>query len=401
MDGRRQTKRFTDPKRAQAFAQVKAGQLAKGETEAARMSSADAASLARARELLSGRPVEVAAGEYADAVRQLGAVPLREAVQFYVRRHAGASSISVGDAVRDCLAAKGASGLSPVWLRDLRYRLARFAGAFRCGLASVAGPEVAAWLAGLADARGRPLSARSRNNYRTALLVLVRWAVGARHLPRDWPELDALEPARAPAGAIHVLAPDQMRSLLLAAQAAQGWAQRSLVPWLAIRGFAGVRAAEAGRLRWEDVHLESGYIALGPEITKTAVRRMVPIQDGLRTWLDGGRGPLVSVGNVSNVFREVCRAAGVPPAHNALRDSFISYRLAQLGDKARVAEEAGNSPRKIDTSYREIRLPDGRLITPQLAAEWFDIRRESVGKILHICCKTVATKSGKCGIPNA
>jgi hypothetical protein len=51
---------------------------------------------------------------------------------------------------------------------------------------------------------------------------------------------------------------------------------------------------------------------------------------------------------------------------NALRHSFISYRVALTKDIAAVALEAGNSPKMILAHYRE-------LCTEAEAADWFSI----------------------------
>ncbi len=52
--------------------------------------------------------------------------------------------------------------------------------------------------------------------------------------------------------------------------------------------------------------------------------------------------------------------------HNALRHSFISYRVADIQNVAQVALEAGNSPQMIFQHYRE-------LVRPAAAKEWFAI----------------------------
>ena len=52
--------------------------------------------------------------------------------------------------------------------------------------------------------------------------------------------------------------------------------------------------------------------------------------------------------------------------HNALRHSFISYRVAETGDVPKVALEAGNSPAMIFAHYRE-------LVTADDALQWFAI----------------------------
>ena len=52
--------------------------------------------------------------------------------------------------------------------------------------------------------------------------------------------------------------------------------------------------------------------------------------------------------------------------HNALRHSFISYRVAQVQNVAQVALEAGNSPQMIFQHYRE-------LVRPDAAKAWFGL----------------------------
>ena len=56
--------------------------------------------------------------------------------------------------------------------------------------------------------------------------------------------------------------------------------------------------------------------------------------------------------------------------HNALRHSFISYRVADIQNVAQVALEAGNSPQMIFKHYRE-------LVRPDAAKAWFSIAPES------------------------
>ena len=51
---------------------------------------------------------------------------------------------------------------------------------------------------------------------------------------------------------------------------------------------------------------------------------------------------------------------------NALRHSYISYRVAEIEDVAKVALEAGNSPQMIFQHYRE-------LVQPKEAKTWFSI----------------------------
>jgi hypothetical protein len=51
---------------------------------------------------------------------------------------------------------------------------------------------------------------------------------------------------------------------------------------------------------------------------------------------------------------------------NALRHSYISYRVAECADVARVADESGNSPAVIKANYL-------KRVKPDQAKEWFGI----------------------------
>ena len=55
---------------------------------------------------------------------------------------------------------------------------------------------------------------------------------------------------------------------------------------------------------------------------------------------------------------------------NALRHSFISYRLAVLQNENQVAMESGNSPVMIHKHYKQ-------LVSPAMGAKWFGIRPHS------------------------
>lgn len=53
---------------------------------------------------------------------------------------------------------------------------------------------------------------------------------------------------------------------------------------------------------------------------------------------------------------------------NALRHSFVSYRVADIKNIPQVALESGNSPQIIDSNYRE-------LVTEKEAKTWFAIKK--------------------------
>ena len=124
------------------------------------------------------------------------------------------------------------------------------------------------------------------------------------------------------------------------------------------------------------------------ENAKTASRRLVPITDNLRKWLlpyHKPNGPVCSYSNMSNQLVWLSNSVNeawqkeTPPGRfewkfNALRHSFISYRVADIQNVAQVALEAGNSPRMVFSNYRE-------LVRPADAKKWFAIEPVTDAKV--------------------
>jgi hypothetical protein len=117
------------------------------------------------------------------------------------------------------------------------------------------------------------------------------------------------------------------------------------------------------------VDLGRKIIELRAGQAKTASRRIVPITDNLAGWLAKieRNGPLVPDDGVFLKARRLAKSLGIPWPHNALRHSYISYRIAVVQSAAQVALEAGNSPAIIFKHYRE-------LVTREAADQWFGIR---------------------------
>ena len=58
-----------------------------------------------------------------------------------------------------------------------------------------------------------------------------------------------------------------------------------LLAFHSVRLFAGLCVAEIRALDWRDVDLAGGFIHVGAKISKTRSRRLVPILDNLKAWL--------------------------------------------------------------------------------------------------------------------
>jgi integrase len=160
---------------------------------------------------------------------------------------------------------------------------------------------------------------------------------------------------------VSIFTPEEMGKILHAAPP-------RLIPILAIGAFSGIRMAELNRLDWKAIDLERRIIEVRASQAKTASRRIIPVSDNLAAWLE----PLERNGKVvcaKDLHREVtalAKALKIEWPRNALRHSFISYRIAKVKSADQVALEAGNSPTIIFKHYRE-------LTTEDEADKWFGI----------------------------
>lgn len=343
-------RKFNDRVAARLNAEEVATCIANGSTELLRTTPIERNAWSQAREIAReiGRPIldlmyEAKQRWQLATAQRLAAAPTVTAV------------------LAEFLAEKTRQQLSKYHLRDLKARLTPFAKAFQVEINRLGRAEIEEWL------RGLKVGARTWNNYRAAVAALCKFAKERKYLPGDWNELAGLDGIKLKRGTITIFTPAQMTALLSASS-------ERLLPALVLGAFAGLRSEEIQRLKWVDVKWDKGVIHLREDITKTNRVRQVPIADNLADWLapwQESSGKVCDYVNLSVGKCNLARRLGLKWSRNILRHSFISYRVAQTHDLARVALEAGNSPGVIQRHYLE-------LTSPAEAGKWFEIRPKTV-----------------------
>jgi integrase len=285
---------------------------------------------------------------------------IQNAIEFYLAHlRAIEKSVSVADAMEELISARRSAGRSEQYCRDLRLRLSRFEKGFPTAtVATITARDIDAWLSGL------PLAPGTRNTFRRDIRTLFSFCEKRGYCQKN--EAKKTELAKVVDKPASILTPAQAADLL-------GKCGDDLVPYVAISLFAGLRAAELQKLDWSEIDLESGHIEVTAAKSKTARRRLVPISENLREWLQ----PLAQIsGTVApiglrNRLDDAKEAAGFKVwESNAMRHSYGSYRLAQCQDAAKVSLEMGNSPQMVFAHYRE-------LVKPKDAERYWKIKPEA------------------------
>jgi integrase len=259
-------------------------------------------------------------------------------------------SVSVAKAIEELVASKEAAGRSVQYCKDLRHRLSRLGKDFPSAtLATITTGDLDAWLTAL------PVAPGTRNTFRRDIRTLFSFAEKRGYCQASVAKnteraTDEDKPAA-------ILTPTQASNLL-------GKCGDDLIPYVSISLFAGLRAAELQKLDWTEIDLAEGHIEVTAAKSKTRKRRLVPIPENLRAWLEPLAqisGPVAPIG-LRKRFDAVKEAAGFAVwESNCMRHSFGSYRMAQCQDAAKTAFEMGNSPQMVFAHYRELVKPKAAL----------------------------------------
>ncbi|HEX4140430.1 MAG TPA: hypothetical protein VHY09_08795, partial [Candidatus Methylacidiphilales bacterium] len=217
----------------------------KGHVDGATLTSADAQSFRLAKsapsDLPGAPPLHSVVEEYVAAKKLLGRASLLGTLRDWLAENSAAElkPIQVPDLVREFLAAKRADGLSERYLKDCEFRLGRFGKDFQTEVSRIKSSELDVWL------RSMKVAGRSRNNFRTLLVTLFKFARSAGYLPRErMTEAEHVARAKDHGGQIEIFTPEEMQRLL-------NNAGDEVLPYLALGAFAGIRTAEIARLTWD------------------------------------------------------------------------------------------------------------------------------------------------------
>jgi len=363
---------FSNLDKAKGEAEAKAAQLSRGDVDAMQLSGRDRLVYGRAVEAIRehGVSLDAVALEYSEARKMLGGVSIVDAARFYFRHHGrGIKRKTVAEAVDEMIAAKRVAGASEVYLSDLRYRLGVFKSAFQCEVNAIIPDDVAKFFESLT------LSPRSYNNFLRVLRTFFAFAQRRGWLSKETDLLTCVERRTEKSQPVEIFSPAELGKLFK-------HASPELAHCFALAAFAGLRSEEILRLEWQDIERHPAFIEIAAHKAKTATRRLVPTSDNLASWLtiaprSGARVWRHSKAWFFEAMRNAATDAKIKWKQNALRHSFISYRLAEIQDVNRVALEAGTSPQMIFRHYRE-------LATPEQARTWFKIAPDDAKNVVQL-----------------
>lgn len=217
---------------------------------------------------------------------------------------------------------------------------------------------------------------KTRWNHSTTLVAFGRWM----REKKKWFPLthktafeDLEKPSLSPSKK-EIYTPDQMIRILAATPL-------TILQWVAMGAFAGIRAAERLRMTGESWQADNEQYALEHDVTKTNRRRVVGGASGMpnmTAWASLATNGddtefLVDCRHPYRWTPKIVDRTGIPWKHNALRSSFASYHLQKFKNPQLTSMLDGHSVEQLESSYKAIKG-----VNDKTAEAWGNITPKSV-----------------------
>jgi integrase len=361
--GRRRTRILASMDEARMIAQQTSVRLINGASAISEVTKRDLELLRYCEQTAEryGVPLAAAIEEWAGARKLAGNSVLSDAVRFYqANRLDLLPPKPITEVAEEFITSRRTRGVTEIYVTRSTEYLKRFTSQVNGNISDVTVSDINSFLQAQDS-----LGPWTKNALRACLVTMFGFAKRQGYLhPDRKTAAEQTEKFKVQEKEIAIFTPEEIERLLLTSHA-------RIMPLMAIGAFAGVRSAEIRKLDWSDLKWERGLIEVSGRIAKTRSRRLVPLTDNLKAWLAPLKresGPVIEMSDPSGTLGDVAIKAGIPGGwrQNALRHSFISYRVAETGDVARTSLEAGNSPKVIFRHYREV-------VTEADAKAWFAI----------------------------
>lgn len=269
-------------------------------------------------------------------------VPLVDAAAAWLASRKAVETPPLVDAVSAWLAGKRATGRREKTIAGYAHFADRLLSHFpgeRVG--DVTGARLEAWFEALG------LSGETWNWHRRVASSLFGWCV--RKGLASGNAAGMIEVAIIDRGGVEILTTAQSAALMRAAEKLRP----TMLPYLALGLFAGLRPTELRRLDWRAV--EPSHIRIGSGVAKARSMRLVDVRPTLAAWLDGRRRESGAIEYSRRHLREVVDAAGIEWTPDILRHTFASMHLADGGDPAATAFQLGHAGIAVlDTHYKAL-----------------------------------------------
>ena len=275
-------------------------------------------------------------------------VSLRVALDAFAANGQPVRGVTLGQAIKECIAAKRSSNYRTRYVRNLEYYLLQFARGRGATAVTLFTPAlVEDWFTGRAEA----FSTKASSKWKLSALFDFCWRAG--YIEQN-PVLKMAK-VRVDRGVPQILSVERAGKVL-------NWTKRQSpenLPQIVLGLLAGLRPEESIKITWPKINLEAGVITIDADVTKIRQRRIVHLMPSAVKWLKlskSARGRLpIPLMTRRRWLHKLRQMFGLERWHqDLLRHTCASMWLAEIQDAGKVAHELGNSAGVLLRHYREL-----------------------------------------------
>lgn len=351
MDGETRRQRdFADPKDAEAFARVTAGNLHAGRVDGINVDDIDTLTTAKS---IAGETGVVQALREWQRANELTHGHLLEVCKQWARDHAGEfRRVPLDEAIRLFKSARAKDGVNV--RKTYRNRLERLSEAMPgMDVATISTPALTAYL----NAIPHPVT---RATERKTIVTFFRWCRDQGYVTESTrtAACRTTRPRNGDEGEVTIITPSVGRDVLRLIATRHP----DLLAATVLALFAAIRREEIEAQTWADIDLAERTLVVTKAKPRTPSNRIVELPEAAVEWMlrCGERTGLVCPHDGMRKVRNACAEAGIRLPKNVFRHSAISYRLACGYTKGQVALWAGHSEAVLTSRYTRTRKkPEG------------------------------------------
>ena len=193
---------------------------------------------------------------------------------------------------------------------------------------------------------GGELSQQSRKNYLTKLKQFFNWCVSEELIQTNPIALEKVRVEQSIPTAYSI------QDIELILNHIQNGVYSSLIPYVCIGLFAGLRPTETERIGWDNVHFDNDIISIEPNQTKIKRSRHAQLNPTLKLWLKNcDKSVNIKPPNFLRFFKLFKSTLGIKWIPDGLRHTYATYWLPINNKKDLLANYMGNSRSVIDKHY--------------------------------------------------
>ena len=193
---------------------------------------------------------------------------------------------------------------------------------------------------------GSDLSQQTRKNYLSKTKQFFNWCVSEELIPTNPISFEKIRVDQ------HIPKAYSIQDIVTITNLVQNEKYITMIPYICIGLFAGLRPTEVERINWSNVHFDNNIISVEPNQTKVKRSRHAELNSTLNSWLKvSNKNISIKPPNFQRLMKSFKQELNIEWIPDGLRHTYATYWIPINQQKDLLANYMGNSRSVIDKHY--------------------------------------------------